>query len=78
MNTEMITKRGIESALYVCPAPVAASADQEIARDQPPNRRRRPTGSGAFCCPSGPPSRPFVQPSVNSGEKTLCRPDRVL
>ena len=25
MNTEMITKRGIESALYVCPAPVAAS-----------------------------------------------------
>ena len=25
MNTETITKRGIESALYVCPAPVAAS-----------------------------------------------------
>ena len=25
MNTETITKRGIESALYVCPATVAAS-----------------------------------------------------
>jgi len=25
MNTETITKRGIESALYACPAPVAAS-----------------------------------------------------
>ena len=25
MNTETITKRGIESALYVCPASVAAS-----------------------------------------------------
>jgi hypothetical protein len=25
MNTEMITRRGIESALYVCPAPVATS-----------------------------------------------------
>ena len=25
MNTETITKRGMESALYVCPAPVAAS-----------------------------------------------------
>jgi hypothetical protein len=25
MNTETITKRGIESALYVCPEPVAAS-----------------------------------------------------
>ena len=25
MNTETITKRGIESALYACPAPVAIS-----------------------------------------------------
>ena len=25
MNTETITKRGIESALYACPAPVATS-----------------------------------------------------
>src|SRR5215213_4882624 len=31
MNTEMITKRGIESALYVCPETVAAS---RVERDR--------------------------------------------